>query len=368
MTSKYNTKSEPQHILKTIFGYGEYREYQQGIIEATVAGRDVLAIMPTGGGKSLCYQVPAICMNGTCIVISPLISLMKDQVDKLRSMNVRAAYLNSTLNTKQQSLVISRLQQHEYDIIYVAPERFAVESFRQALDKTTVSLFAVDEAHCILQWGHDFRPDYLALSQIAERYPAVPITAFTATATAYDQEQITASLKLRSPHLVRASFDRSNLFYQVTPKNDEVEQILSFVKSHAGESGIIYRTTRKAVEETAEYLQMHGINALPYHAGLGSEIRRKHQDAFDTNQCPVIVATIAFGMGIDKPNVRFVVHGDLPKSIDGYYQETGRAGRDGKPAHCLLLFDMSDVARIRFFGNFSKTFSRKARKTRKTKN
>ena len=349
--SQLHTTREPRHILKAVFGYAEYREYQQGIIEATVAGRDVLAIMPTGGGKSLCYQVPAISMPGTCVVISPLISLMKDQVDKLRSMNVRAAYLNSTLNSKQQSIVISRMQQHEYDIIYVAPERFAVESFRQALDKSSVSLFAVDEAHCILQWGHDFRPDYLALSQIAERYPDVPITAFTATATAYDQEQIAASLKLRSPHLVRASFDRSNLFYQVTPKSDDVEQILAFVKSHAGESGIIYRTTRKAVEETAEYLQMNGIHALPYHAGLGSDIRRKHQDAFDTDQSSVIVATIAFGMGIDKPNVRFVVHGDLPKSIDGYYQETGRAGRDGKPSHCLLLFNMSDVARIRFFVN-----------------
>ncbi len=350
-TSIKQNETNPLHILNRIFGYSKYREYQKGIVEAAIAGRDALAIMPTGGGKSLCYQLPAICMPGTCVVISPLISLMKDQVDKLRSMNVRAAYLNSTLNAKQQKLVISRLQKHEYDIIYVAPERFAVESFRQALDNASVSLFAVDEAHCILQWGHDFRPDYLALSEITTRYPSVPVAAFTATATAYDQEQISKSLNLRAPHIVRASFDRSNLFYQTATKIDDLDQILSFVKSHARQSGIVYRFTRRAVEETAEHLRIHGINALPYHAGLGSEIRRKHQEAFDTNQCHVIVATIAFGMGIDKPNVRFVVHGDLPKNIDGYYQETGRAGRDGQPAHCLLLFNMKDVARVRFFIN-----------------
>lgn len=349
--AKESRQTNPQHILKSVFGYTEYREYQQEIVKSTISGRDVLAIMPTGGGKSLCYQLPAIYMPGTCVVISPLISLMQDQVKKLRSMNVRAAYLNSTLNSKQQKLVISRLQQHEYDIIYVAPERFSVESFRQALDKASVSFFAVDEAHCILQWGHDFRPDYLALSDITKRYPNVPVAAFTATATSYDQEQIARSLNLRSPHLVRASFDRTNLFYQVSPKNDELDQILTFIKSHADQSGIVYRFTRKAVEETAEHLRMHGIDALPYHAGLGSDIRRKHQDAFDTDQCQVIVATIAFGMGIDKPNIRFVIHGDLPKSIDGYYQETGRAGRDGKPAHCLLLFKMKDVARVRFFIN-----------------
>jgi ATP-dependent DNA helicase RecQ len=349
--SQFHMKANPLNILNTIFGYAQYRQYQQDIIEATIAGKDVLAIMPTGGGKSLCYQLPALCMSGTSIVISPLIALMKDQVDKLCKMNVRAAYLNSSLNAKQQTTVIKRLQEHAYDIIYVAPERFAVEKFRQILDKITISMFAIDEAHCILQWGHDFRPDYLTLSELTGRYPNIPVTAFTATATSHDQSLIAASLKLRSPHLVRASFNRSNLFYQVAEKNDEIEQITEFVKSHTGQSGIIYRFTRKAVEETAEYLQLHGINALPYHAGLNAETRRKHQDAFDTDQCHIIVATIAFGMGIDKPNIRFVVHGDLPKSIDGYYQETGRAGRDGKPAHCLLLFKTSDISRIRFFIN-----------------
>ncbi len=349
MTNRY--KTSPQDILRNTFGYTQYREYQEEIIHATISGRDVVAVMPTGGGKSICYQLPALYMSGTCVVISPLISLMKDQVDHLREMNVRAAYLNSALNAKQQKLVIKRLQQNEYDIIYVAPERFACEYFQHALDAIPISLFAIDEAHCILQWGYDFRPDYLALSEITKRYPDIPVAAFTATATKQDQAQIANNLNLRNPHLVRASFDRANLFYQVEDKNDELEQILAFVKSHAGQSGIVYRFTRKAVEETAEYLRSHGINALPYHAGLDSKLRHKHQAAFDTDECCVIVATIAFGMGIDKPDVRFVVHGDLPKSIDGYYQETGRAGRDGKPAHCLLLYNMSDVSRVRYFVN-----------------
>ena len=351
MRNECNASLSPQDSLLQTFGYSKYRDHQQGIVEASMAGRDVLAVMPTGGGKSLCYQLPAICRYGTCVVISPLISLMKDQVNKLSILNVKAAYLNSSLTAKQQKLVMTRLQQQAYDIIYVAPERFTAPSFRQVLNNISISLFAVDEAHCILQWGHDFRPDYLEMSQLTKLYPKVPVAAFTATATMHDQDQISRSLNLRKPYIVRASFDRSNLFYQVAEKVDELDQILAFVKSRQGQSGIIYRFTRRAVEETASHLKMHGIEALPYHAGLTNEIRRKHQDAFDTNQCPVIVATIAFGMGIDKPNVRFVIHGDLPKSIDGYYQETGRAGRDGAPAHCLLLFKMGDAAKIRYFIN-----------------
>jgi len=345
-TAKRDTS---QQILKLTFGYAGYRQHQQGIVNAIVSGKDVIAVMPTGGGKSLCYQLPALCLAGTCVVISPLISLMKDQVDKLRKMNVKAAYLNSTLTTKQQKLVTERLQQKSYDIIYVAPERFAMESFRKSLDHANVSFFAVDEAHCILQWGFDFRPDYLSLAKLKERYKNIPVAAFTATATEHDQTAIEKQLKLSSPHIVRASFDRSNLFYQVADKTDDLDQIHAFIKSHRGKSGIVYRRTRKAVEETAAHLQLHGINALPYHAGLDSDIRRQHQEAFDTNQASVIVATIAFGMGIDKPDVRFVIHGDLPKSIDGYYQETGRAGRDGKAAHCLLLFNTKDAANIRYF-------------------
>jgi len=343
--------AKSRQLLKTTFGHSGFRQNQEGIVDAILEGRDALAVLPTGAGKSLCYQLPAVCLGGTCIVVSPLISLMKDQVDKLCRIGVRAAYLNSVLAPRQQVTVMDRMQQGSYDIIYVAPERFAVEVFREALDRTSISLFAVDEAHCISEWGHDFRPDYLALSELTKRYPGVPVAAFTATATSRDQEQIAERLGLRAPHMVRASFDRANLFYEVASKGDEVNQILAFVKKRPGQAGIIYRGTRRAVEETAEYLRMRGIEALPYHAGLGNEVRRDHQDAFDSGRCPVIVATIAFGMGIDKPDVRFVVHGELPKSMDGYYQETGRAGRDGRPAHCLLLFSMADVPRARYFIN-----------------
>jgi ATP-dependent DNA helicase RecQ len=350
-TTRTATESSPAHILRQTFGYREFRDHQEGIVDALLEGRDALAVMPTGAGKSLCYQLPAICRAGTCVVISPLISLMKDQVDKLRKAGVKAAFLNSTLDSDQQATVMDRLKQHCYDIIYVAPERFAVDAFRDALDTMTVALFAVDEAHCISEWGHDFRPDYLVLSELTKRYPEVPVAAFTATATPRDQEQIAFRLGLRAPHLVRASFNRRNLFYEVTAKTDDLGQILDFVQSRPGQSGIVYRGTRRAVEETAEFLRMSGVDALPYHAGMESDVRRKHQEAFISNRCPIIVATIAFGMGIDKPDVRFVVHGDLPKSVDGYYQETGRAGRDGDPAHCLLLFSMTDVPRARFFVN-----------------
>ena len=351
MQSGATTLNDSRRILKSTFGHGGFRDDQEGIVDAILAGRDVLAVLPTGAGKSLCYQLPATCMTGTCVVVSPLISLMKDQVDKLRRIGVRAAYLNSALAPRQQVTVMDRMQQRAYDIIYVAPERFAVEAFRLAMDKIPIALFAVDEAHCISQWGHEFRPDYLALSELTKRYPDVPVAAFTATATIRDQDQIADRLGLRSPHRVRASFDRANLFYEVTPKGDEFNQILEFVKARVGQTGIVYRGTRRAVEATAQYLQTRGIEALPYHAGLDNDVRRQHQDAFDSGRCPVIVATIAFVMGIDKPDVRFVVHGDLPKSMDGYYQETGRAGRDGRPAHCLLLFSMADVPRARYFIN-----------------
>ncbi len=338
-----------EQVLRDTFRHADFRQHQESVVRALMAGRDTFTVMPTGAGKSLCYQLPAVCLPGTCIVISPLISLMKDQVDKLRRLGVRAAYLNSALDAEQQATVMQRLAQQAYDLLYVAPERFAVPAFRQALSTTPICLFAIDEAHCISEWGHDFRPDYLVLAELTKSYPNVPVAAFTATATTRAQEQIVARLGLRNPALVRASFDRPNLFYQVARKGDVGDQLLAFVQAQPDHSGIIYRGTRRAVDETTEYLQANGIQALPYHAGMDTESRRASQEAFERDECRIIVATIAFGMGIDKPNVRFVVHGDLPKSMDGYYQETGRAGRDGKPAHCLLLFSMADVPRARFF-------------------
>ena len=342
-------QNTPRQLLTKLFGYKTFRPHQETIIDASLAGHDVFAVMPTGAGKSLCYQLPAVSRKGTCIVVSPLISLMKDQVDKMCRLGIKAAYLNSALTAKQQALVLENLQHQKYDLLYVAPERFGTSTFREVLPKIQPCLFAIDEAHCISEWGHDFRPDYLALSQLTKDFPKVPIAAFTATATPRAQEDIVQRLGLRNPHMVRTSFDRPNLFYQVAEKQDELHQISAFVRQHAEQIGIVYRGTRRAVEDTAEHLQAQGIKALPYHAGMDSDMRQRHQEAFDTGTCDVVVATIAFGMGIDKPNVRYVIHGDLPKNVDSYYQETGRAGRDGEPAHCLLLFDWSDVPRIRYF-------------------
>jgi ATP-dependent DNA helicase RecQ len=341
--------TECTDTLKKIFGFDSFRPNQQAIVERIMAGRDVFAVMPTGGGKSLCYQLPASVMAGTAVVISPLISLMKDQVDAARQLGIAAAFLNSSLSLPEMSAVYAALGRGELDLLYVAPERFAVDAFRQALDELQCCLFAVDEAHCISEWGHDFRPDYLELSMLAQRYPRTPIAAFTATATMRVQNDIIERLGLRDPFRVRASFDRANLFYRVSPKHDANRQIASFVGERPEQSGIIYRTTRKNVEQTASYLASRGIKALPYHAGLDPAMRRRHQEAFNRDEVPVIVATIAFGMGIDKSNVRFVVHGDLPKNMEGYYQETGRAGRDGEPSQCVLFFAPGDIPRIRYF-------------------
>ena len=336
--------------LRAIFGYDSFREHQRDIVAALLDGRDAAAVMPTGGGKSLCYQLPAICRTGTGIIISPLISLMKDQVDKLCALGVKAAFLNCTQATAQQAELLEQLEAGYFDLLYVAPERFQSEPFTSALGRTPIALFAIDEAHCISTWGHDFRPDYLKLSNLRETFPDVPIAAFTATATHQTREQIVARLGLRDPLLVVASFDRPNLYYDVTPKGDVDSQVVDFIRHRRdGESGIIYRFSRRSVEETAEYLRESGINALPYHAGLDKDIRRRNQEAFIEGRCPVVVATIAFGMGIDKPDVRFVIHADLPKNVEGYYQETGRAGRDGIPADCLLLFNAGDAGRIRYF-------------------
>ena len=335
--------------LRDVFGFRAFLPNQEEIVAAILAKQDAFVVMPTGGGKSLCYQLPAHIMDGTCIVISPLISLMKDQVDAAVATGLRASFLNSSLSASMKRQVEADLTAGELDLIYISPERFAMPEFIATLKRVNLSFVAIDEAHCISEWGHDFRPDYLNLSTIVKEFPDVPVTAFTATATHKVQEDIVAKLGLRSPHVVRASFNRPNLFYKVIPKQKPGDQILRFVRAHAGEPGIIYRTTRKSVEQTADMLTKHGIRALPYHAGLDDARRVKNQDAFNRDEVDVIVATIAFGMGIDKSNVRYVLHGDLPKNIESYYQETGRSGRDGEPAHCLLLFGYGDIPKIRFF-------------------
>jgi ATP-dependent DNA helicase RecQ len=337
------------HTLRTVFGFESFRPNQEDIVGNILAKRDVFAVMPTGGGKSLCYQLPALLMQGTAVVISPLISLMKDQVDAAKENGIAAAVINSSLGPQEMSDVFRRLNGRQVKLLYIAPERFAMPQFLETLKSLTISLFAIDEAHCISEWGHDFRPDYLSLSLLPRLFPGVPIAAFTATATEKVQQDIIRKIGLRAPHVVRASFDRPNLFYQVAPKTEIHRQLIEFLAGHAGESGIIYRTTRDSVMETADVLASSGVKALPYHAGLPAEERARNQEAFNRDAVAVIVATIAFGMGIDKSNVRFVVHADLPRHIEAYYQETGRAGRDGESAHCLLYFSRGDIPKIRYF-------------------
>ncbi|NOY39796.1 MAG: DNA helicase RecQ [Nitrospirae bacterium] len=337
--------------LKRVFGFQAFRPNQEEIIKNILKGRDVFAVMPTGGGKSLCYQyqLPAKIMQGTVVVISPLIALMKDQVDAALENGISTALINSSLKPREMSEVYQRLRNHALELLYIAPERFAMPDFIETLKTIPVSLFAIDEAHCISEWGHDFRPDYLRLSSITSVFPNIPVAAFTATATPGVQEDIISRIGLRSPYTVRASFNRQNLFYQVTGKTAVESQILEFLADHTDESGIIYCTTRDSVVKTADFLTANGIKALPYHAGLTPEQRKRNQEAFSRDELTVIVATIAFGMGIDKSNVRFVIHADLPKNIESYYQETGRAGRDGEPAWCTLFFSRGDIPKIRYF-------------------
>ncbi|MEU4329780.1 DNA helicase RecQ [Nonomuraea dietziae] len=335
-------------VLRRVFGYDSFREGQQEIIDHVVAGGDALVLMPTGGGKSLCYQIPALVRQGTGVVISPLIALMQDQVDALTTAGVRAGFLNSTQEQGERAAVEEAFVSGELDLLYLAPERLRSEQTLRLLARGAISLFAIDEAHCVAQWGHDFRPDYLTLSTLHERWPEVPRIALTATATPETHKEITARLGLeRARHFV-ASFDRPNIQYRIEPKNEPKRQLLRLIRTeHEGEAGIVYCLSRASVEKVAAFLQENGVGALPYHAGLDARTRAAHQARFLREDGMVMVATIAFGMGIDKPDVRFVAHLDLPKSVEGYYQETGRAGRDGQPATAWLAYGLQDVVQQR---------------------
>jgi ATP-dependent DNA helicase RecQ len=335
-------------ILRSVFGYQEFRGHQAVVIEHLVAGGDALLLMPTGGGKSLCYQIPAILRRGAGIVISPLIALMQDQVDALVQAGVRAAFLNSSLDAMAAARVERHLLASELDLLYVAPERLMTPRFLELLERTEIALFAIDEAHCVSQWGHDFRPEYIQLSILSERFPSVPRIALTATADVPTRNEIIERLALRRARRFVASFDRPNIRYRIIPKAEGREQLLAFLEAeHRGDAGIVYCLSRAKVEETAQWLRSRGWPALAYHAGLDAATRLEHQSRFLREEGIVIVATIAFGMGIDKPNVRFVAHLDCPKSIEGYYQETGRAGRDGLPADAWLTYGLGDIVQLR---------------------
>ncbi len=334
-------------VLRRVFGYPSFRGRQQEVIEAVLAGRDALVVMPTGGGKSLCYQVPALLREGTALVVSPLIALMQDQVAALEEAGVAAAFLNSTQEREEQEAIVARLRAGSLDLLYVAPERLAGGNTRALLSSVPLSLIAIDEAHCVSQWGHDFRSDYLALGELRELFPGVPRLALTATATRKTRDEIIERLALDDPGLFISPFDRPNIRYLVQPKAEAKSQLLRFLEAHRGEAGIVYCLSRKKTESTAEWLAGKGYTALPYHAGLPAETRAAHQRRFVNDDAVIIVATIAFGMGIDKPDVRFVAHLDLPKSMESYYQETGRAGRDGEPADAWMVYGLQDVVRLR---------------------
>ncbi|CAN5328316.1 DNA helicase RecQ [soil metagenome] len=340
--------STPADALHTVFGYDAFRGQQAAIIDQVVSGGDALVLMPTGGGKSLCYQIPALVREGTGVVISPLIALMQDQVDALTAVGVRAGFLNSTQDAAERARVERAYLEGQLDLLYLAPERLGVASTADLLDRGTISLFAIDEAHCVSQWGHDFRPDYLRLSMLHERWPAVPRIALTATATDATHKEIASRLDLGSARHFVSSFDRPNIQYRIEAKNQPLQQLLSLLRTeHAGDAGIVYCLSRASVEKTAEFLVDNGVTALPYHAGLDARVRAANQSRFLREDGVVMVATIAFGMGIDKPDVRFVAHLDLPKSVEGYYQETGRAGRDGLPATAWLAYGLQDVVQQR---------------------
>ena len=336
-------------LLKSTFGYSTFRPLQREIIEANLVGEDVFALLPTGGGKSLCFQLPALARPGLTVVVSPLIALMKDQVDALQASGVAATFLYSTLSAEEARARLRGLHGGEYKLLYVAPERLMLEGWVENLKAWNVTAIAIDEAHCVSEWGHDFRPEYRQLAKLRTTLPDVPMMALTATATGRVREDIITHLKLRDPQTFVASFNRPNLTYRVVPKDEPAKQIIDFVRKREHESGIIYCASRATAERVADALAGRGFLARPYHAGLAAEERARNQEMFLRDDTRIICATIAFGMGINKPNVRWVIHHDLPKNIEGYYQETGRAGRDGLPGDCLLLFSAGDIAKQTHF-------------------
>ncbi len=341
--------SQLESVLKRFFGYDSYRPLQKSIIEEALAGRDVMAVLPTGAGKSICFQIPSLIKGGTTIVVSPLIALMKNQVDLLVANGVSATFLNSSLSAEENRARRQQVLEGRIRILYVSPERLAINHLAAETARLQIDLIAVDEAHCISEWGHDFRPEYRQLAELRQGLHAVPMMALTATATERVREDIVSALSLNANQTFIASFDRQNLTYRVRTKNRALHQILTFLDDRKDQSGIIYCQSRNGVERLAEQLKKNGINALPYHAGLDADIRSRNQDAFIRDECQIVCATIAFGMGIDKPNVRFVIHHDLPKNIESYYQETGRAGRDSLASDCLLLFSAGDAAKQHHF-------------------
>src|SRR6266705_6486928 len=340
---------DSRDALKKHFGYAGFRPLQEEIIQDSLAGRDVFVLMPTGAGKSLCFQLPALLRDGLTIVISPLISLMKDQVDALQTSGIAATFLNSALDRHEAVERLRELDRGKYRLLYVAPERLMLEGFLERALNWNIAQIAIDEAHCISEWGHDFRPEYRELKKLRRHLPDVPIIALTATATERVRKDIVDQLHLRDARCYVASFNRANLTYRVIPKSSPYEQVLKLIRSRPNESGIVYCASRKTADSLAAKLMVDGIKAKPYHAGLDSAERTKYQELFLRDDARVITATIAFGMGINKPNVRFVVHHDLPKNIESYYQETGRAGRDGLPSDCVLLFSANDVVKQRRF-------------------